>query len=384
MKIILHATGNIFESQKLLTQTYLEHLLNYYKSKASDCKLIIDEQQEVAQQLSLQSDCVELKEYADQDLLLFINSDIFFYVFSKEEVFDEYFKQSEQITFLKTEDKYQALLIQAGLLKQLVGADFDFRAKDLLQRLALALGEQKVERIEVENSLDFESLNNYRDLSRIFQDMLYEYKNHLLEQGVMMINPDSIVIEPSVKISSGTTILAGSYLTGKTKIAENCVIGPSARLENCQIAANVNIKDSTLIDSKVDSGTNVGPYAYLRPKSDIGKNCKIGDFVEVKNTKIDDGSKVSHLSYIGDGKVGKNVNVGCGTVFVNYDGKNKHLTEVEDNVFVGCNSNLVAPVKISAGAYIAAGSTITDAVPESTLAIARARQVIKNNWKSPK
>ena len=142
----------------------------------------------------------------------------------------------------------------------------------------------------------------------------------------------------------------------------------------------MSIKSSTIIDSQIGNGTTVGPYAYLRPGSRIGNNCKIGDFVEFKNASFGDGSKASHLSYIGDADVGSNVNIGCGVVFVNYDGKNKFRTVVKDNSFVGSNSNLVAPVTIEENSFIAAGSTITEDVPKDSLAIARGRQVNKADW----
>ena len=142
----------------------------------------------------------------------------------------------------------------------------------------------------------------------------------------------------------------------------------------------MSVKSSTIIDSQIGNGTTVGPYAYLRPGSRIGNNCKIGDFVEFKNASFGDGSKASHLSYIGDADVGSNVNIGCGVVFVNYDGKNKFRTVVKDNSFVGSNSNLVAPVTIEENSFIAAGSTITEDVPKDSLAIARGRQVNKADW----
>ncbi|MEG2380552.1 MAG: DapH/DapD/GlmU-related protein, partial [Oscillospiraceae bacterium] len=137
---------------------------------------------------------------------------------------------------------------------------------------------------------------------------------------------------------------------------------------------------TTGVDSTVGKSTNVGPFAYLRPNSHIGNDVKIGDFVEIKNSTIDDGTKVAHLTYVGDAEVGKNVNFGCGTVIVNYDGNKKHRTIIEDNCFIGCNTNLVSPVVIKKGAYTAAGSTITDEVPADSLAIARSRQVVKIDW----
>ena len=154
----------------------------------------------------------------------------------------------------------------------------------------------------------------------------------------------------------------------------------NSSIDNSTIGNNTEVKNSTIVDSTVGENTNIGPYAYLRPKSNIGNNVKIGDFVEVKNATIEDNSKASHLSYIGDAHVGKNVNIGCGVVFVNYDGKNKYKSIVKDNAFVGSNSNLVAPVIIEEGGYIATGSTITNDVPEYSLAIARERQIIKEDW----
>jgi bifunctional UDP-N-acetylglucosamine pyrophosphorylase/glucosamine-1-phosphate N-acetyltransferase len=135
------------------------------------------------------------------------------------------------------------------------------------------------------------------------------------------------------------------------------------------------------MDASIGDDTTVGPFAYIRPKADIRNHVKIGDFVEIKNSVIDDGTKVSHLTYIGDSDVGKNINFGCRTITVNYDGKNKFRTVIEDNAFIGCNTNLVAPVTVKNGAFIAAGSTITDDVDENSLAIARCRQTVKKDWK---
>lgn len=204
-------------------------------------------------------------------------------------------------------------------------------------------------------------------------------KGHM-EEGVTIIDTSNTYVEKYVKIGMDTILYPGTYLRGKTVIGEDCEVGPNAHLIDTVIKDSISIKDSTLVESKVDNNTSVGPYAYLRPKSDIGKNVKIGDFVEVKNSRIDDNSKVSHLSYIGDGDVGRNVNIGCGVVFVNYDGAKKNRTVVKDNAFVGCNVNLIAPITVEENAYVAAGSTITKTVPENSLAVARVRQDNKKDW----
>jgi len=215
------------------------------------------------------------------------------------------------------------------------------------------------------------------EAERIMQDRILN--KHMVE-GVTIINANNTYIEKKVKIGQDTIVYPGSFLTGTTEIGEDCLIGPDARIENTSIADRVEVRSSTLLESSVDSDTNIGPYAYLRPKSQIGKHVKVGDFVEVKNSTIGDNSKVSHLAYIGDGDIGQNVNIGCGVVFVNYDGKNKNRTTVKDGAFVGCNANLVAPVTVEEGAYVAAGSTITENVEEKSLAVARARQVNKPGW----
>lgn len=209
------------------------------------------------------------------------------------------------------------------------------------------------------------------------QDMI---KKRMMHSGVTLVNPESIYIEKNVVVGIDTIIYQGSRLMGQTQIGEDCLIGPYAEISDSSIQSQVNVKHSTVISSEIDCYSTVGPYAYLRPKSIVGKHVKIGDFVEVKNTIIADGVKISHLTYVGDGKIGENVNIGCGVVFVNYDGKQKHLTEIEAGAFIGCNTNLIAPVKVGKNAYVAAGSTITEDVPEDALAIARERQVNKTEW----
>ena len=204
-------------------------------------------------------------------------------------------------------------------------------------------------------------------------------KNHMTN-GVTIINPEHTYIEKTVTIGMDTVIYAGAILTGNTVIGEGCIIGQNSRIENSIIGNGVEVQSSTIIDSSVGDYTTVGPYAYLRPNSSIGEHVKIGTFVEVKNSKIDSHTSASHLSYIGDADIGKNVNIGCGVVFVNYDGKEKNRSIIGDNVFVGSNVNLIAPLIVRKDGYIACGSTITSEVPEGALAIARARQENKEGW----
>lgn len=227
---------------------------------------------------------------------------------------------------------------------------------------------------------DIAAVNSKVQLAEIGKIMRRRINTSLMEAGAIIIDSENTYLSAETKVGKDTVVYPGVITEGRVVIGENCIIGHNSRIVNSTIADGVDIQISTILDSFVDENTHVGPYAYLRPNSHIGKNVKVGDFVEVKNSVMKDGAKASHLTYIGDAEVGKNVNLGCGTVFVNYDGTNKYRTVVEDNCFIGCNSNLVSPVTVKEGSYVAAGSTITDDVPEDTLAVARARQVNKEGY----
>ncbi|ETT46937.1 bifunctional UDP-N-acetylglucosamine diphosphorylase/glucosamine-1-phosphate N-acetyltransferase GlmU [Paenibacillus sp. FSL P4-0338] len=204
-------------------------------------------------------------------------------------------------------------------------------------------------------------------------------RKHMLG-GVTIIDPASTYIGAEVEIGADTVLYPGTVLKGKTVIGEDCVIGPASEIEDCVIMDGAAVKHSVLNQAQVGTRASVGPFAYLRPGTVLGEGVKVGDFVEIKNATIGDGSKVSHLSYVGDAEVGKNVNIGCGAITVNYDGYNKFRTEIGDDAFIGSNVNLVAPVTVGKGAFIVAGSTITRPVSENDLAIARARQENKPGY----
>ena len=201
-----------------------------------------------------------------------------------------------------------------------------------------------------------------------------------MRNGVTIINPENTYISAAAEIGRDTVLQPGTMIEGHTVIGDKCVIGPNSQIVDSVIGDNTIVHSSVVLSSRIGSATAIGPFAHIRPDSNLGDSVKIGNFVEVKKATLGVGSKVSHLSYIGDAKIGSHVNVGCGTITVNYDGKNKHLTTIEDDAFIGCNSNLVAPVTVGKGAYVAAGSTITKSVPESSLAIARARQENKEGY----
>lgn len=202
---------------------------------------------------------------------------------------------------------------------------------------------------------------------------------HMME-GVTITDPDNTYIEAGVVIGEDTVIHPGSILRGRTRIGTDCVIGPYAELTDLEVEDGGIIRHSVLQGSQVKKQATVGPYTYVRPGSTLGEESKVGCFVDVKNTSLGRKSKISHLGYVGDAQVGEEVNIGCGAITVNYDGKNKHQTVIEDGAFVGCNVNMVAPVTIGKGAYVAAGSTIHRDVPEDALAIARERQTNKPEY----
>lgn len=202
----------------------------------------------------------------------------------------------------------------------------------------------------------------------------------LMEAGVTLVDPHSTYIAPEVVVGPDTIIYPNTTLEGNTVVGTNNILGPNTRLSNVTVGDNNHIHDSYAHDCEIKNDTVIGPFVHLRPDTVLSDKVKIGNFVEVKNSVVGAGTKLPHLSYIGDSDVGSKVNIGCGTITVNYDGKKKHRTTIEDGVFVGCNSNLVAPVTIGSESYVAAGSTITKDVPSRGLAFGRARQVVKENW----
>lgn len=201
-----------------------------------------------------------------------------------------------------------------------------------------------------------------------------------LEEGVEFIDIYSAYIDETVVIEAGAVIANNVTIKGNSVIHSGAYIGQSSVIKDSEIGSGTSVEASYIYSSKVGCNTAVGPFAYIRPGSVIGDDCKVGDFVEVKNATMGDGSKSSHLTYIGDADIGKNVNLGCGVVFVNYDGAHKYRSTVGDNSFIGCNSNLVAPVNVGEGVYVAAATTITDDVPGDALCIGRVRQTVKEGW----
>jgi bifunctional UDP-N-acetylglucosamine pyrophosphorylase / glucosamine-1-phosphate N-acetyltransferase len=207
----------------------------------------------------------------------------------------------------------------------------------------------------------------------------------LLAGGVTLLDPSTTFIDDGVTIGSGTVIHPGVTLEGRTRIGANCRIRSWVRITDCVIGDSVLINDScVIVESQVDAGGCVGPFSHLRPGSHMKAASHVGNFVELKKTVLGEGSKANHLSYLGDSTVGAGVNIGAGTITCNYDGEKKHQTVIEDGAFIGSDSQLIAPVRIGAGAYVAAGSSITDDVPPGALGVARGKQRNVEGWADKK
>ncbi|QRF22349.1 bifunctional UDP-N-acetylglucosamine diphosphorylase/glucosamine-1-phosphate N-acetyltransferase GlmU [Alicyclobacillus sp. TC] len=232
------------------------------------------------------------------------------------------------------------------------------------------------------------SVNDRFQLAQVEKIAQQRRNRELMLAGVTFLQPDSTWIGADVEIEADVTLYPGCVLEGCTQIAAGAVIGPYTRLVDAQVEAGAVVQNSVVLQSIIGEGAQVGPFAYIRPGSTVGARVKVGDFVELKNTRLGADSKVSHLAYLGDAVIGERVNIGCGVITVNYDGMQKHTTVVGDDSFIGSNANLIAPVQVGEGAYVCAGSTITDNVPDDGFAIARVKQETKPRyvkaWKQKK
>ena len=218
-------------------------------------------------------------------------------------------------------------------------------------------------------------VNSRRQLAELEAIMRERKLRELLDSGVTIVDPASTFVAPTVEVGQDSTILPFTILEGETAIGEDCIIGPRSRIAGSKIGNGCRIQESIVLESVMEEGVSVGPFAYIRPGTIVRQGARVGDFVELKNSTIGPGSKVPHLSYIGDCEIGAGVNIGAGTITCNYDGVHKHRTIIEDGAFIGSNTNLVAPIKVGQNALVGAGSTLTEEVPPGALAIARARQV---------
>jgi bifunctional UDP-N-acetylglucosamine pyrophosphorylase/glucosamine-1-phosphate N-acetyltransferase len=274
---------------------------------------------------------------------------------------------------------FQGAVLKKGLANiQPQNAQREYYLTDIFD-IFLASGD-KVETVCTQDFHEAMGINDRLQLSEAEQIIYDQIRKYWMTEGVTIINPLSVLIDSQVKLSKDVIIYPYTIIQGTTMIEEGSQIGPGTRLENCTCLQDCRIENSVAKEAIIGESCVVGPFAYLRPGTVLAKGVKVGDFVEIKKSHIGEGSKVPHLSYIGDSSIGKNVNIGAGTITCNYDGKLKHQPIIGDNVFVGSNTNFVAPVEVGNESVIGAGSTITRNVPENALAVERSQQRIINNW----
>lgn len=249
---------------------------------------------------------------------------------------------------------------------------------------SLLAAEEKIETLSISNSMEALGINNRVQLAEAEDVFFDRIRKYWMMEGVSIINPSSVFIDASVTLARDVVIHPFTIIRGNTTIEEGAVIGPGTTIEDCYCQQFCRIENSVARQAVIGEESIIGPFAYLRPKTKLAKGVKVGDFVEIKNSHIGEGSKIPHLSYIGDSTLGKNVNIGAGTITCNYDGKSKHDTIIGDNAFVGSNTNFVAPVRIGEKTVIGAGSTITKDVPANALAVERSAQKNIENWQKAK
>ena len=245
----------------------------------------------------------------------------------------------------------------------------------------LAKSKKRVVAVETNEPSEILGGNTRAELADIDLRMRRAKTQKLMTEGVTIFYPDTCVVDSDVEIGADTTIEPFVQIRGRTRIGSGCRIRSYSVIQDSNIADGVLIRQGCILqEATVERDAILGPYSHLRPGSEIGQGAHVGNFVETKKVRLGKGSKANHLTYLGDAEIGENVNVGAGTITCNYDGTKKHITIIEDNVFVGSDSTLVAPLTVGKGSYIAAGSCVTDDVPADALAIGRARQIVKENW----
>lgn len=257
-------------------------------------------------------------------------------------------------------------------------AQGEFYLTDVIQ--IFVQQELLVQAMVMQDAGEVQGINDRIQLAQAEAVLRSRVLEELMVEGVTVVDPSSTYVEQGVTVGRDTILLPMTFLSGDTKIGSGCKIGPSSKIVDSVIGNGVEVQFSVITGSSIGNGTVVGPYSYIRPGTVVGEDAKIGDFVEIKKSTIGNGSKIPHLSYVGDATIGEKVNIGAGTITCNYDGKNKFETVLEDGAFIGSNTNLVAPVKVGKGSVIAAGSTITKDVPEGALGVARERQSNIEGW----
>ena len=260
----------------------------------------------------------------------------------------------------------------------------EYYLTDVIGILVKAQVKAKVYAVQVDDAEETLGINSRMQLAQAEKILRRRKLVSLMDNGVTIMDVDSTFIDDQVNIEADTVIYPFTWIEGDTTIGRGSKIGPNSRIQNSAIGENATLHFTYAHDCQIGNDVIVGPYVHLRPNTVLADGVKIGNFVEVKNSQVGERSKIPHLSYIGDTDMGAGINIGCGTITVNYDGKKKHRTIIEDGAFIGCNSNLVAPVTVGQNAFVGAGSTITKNVPAQALAVARARQSIIDGWVTKK
>lgn len=300
------------------------------------------------------------------------------------------FKDLSSIERLVDETNSGILVVDSSFLKPAIGklepknAQNEYYLTDIIE-MAVAEG-QNVSTYTTFDSQEIQGVNTLSDLANINKELLKERINNFINTGVNFDFPETVLIDSSVEIEAGSRIGANVYLQGKTKIGKSSTIESTSVIINSSIGDNTYIKlGSRIEDSSIGNSCSLGPFCNIRPESEIADDVKIGNFVELKKASIGNESKVNHLSYIGDTEIGSRSNIGAGTITCNYDGTSKFKTIIKDNVFVGSNSTLVAPITIESNAYVGAGTLINKkTVPSGSLAVSRAQYKTIENWSSRK
>ena len=287
-------------------------------------------------------------------------------------------RQEDLMAFLNTPDPV-LVLCRAALPAEQAGPGFAYAAPgyELQESWKERMTNQVTAAELVSGWLPVFGPDTIAELEPLFRERIVREHQR---KGVRILDPNAVYIDPRVTIGAGTVLLPGTILKGECRIGAHCTIGPNALVDCCTVGDGVVINASQTYESTIGAGADVGPYAHIRPNCTVGEKCHVGAFVQLKNCVLGAGTKMSHLTYVGDADVGERVNFGCGTITSNYDGFKKHRTVIEDDVFVGCNTNLVPPVTVGRGAYIAAGTTVTRDVPPDALTVGRVRQENKEGW----
>jgi bifunctional UDP-N-acetylglucosamine pyrophosphorylase/glucosamine-1-phosphate N-acetyltransferase len=238
-----------------------------------------------------------------------------------------------------------------------------------------------VETVETGDMRDMQGINTRSDLAEAAAAVRRDRCEALMAGGVTIVDPATTYLGPEVRVGADTTLHPGVHLEGRTIVGERCDIRPGVRIVDSTIGDEVTILDHCLVTaSSIGNGARLGPFAHVRPDSEVMAGAHVGNFVELKKTRLGEGSKANHLAYLGDATIGDGVNIGAGTITCNYDGEKKHRTVIEDGAFIGSDTQLIAPVTVGRGAYVGAGSSITHDVPPGALAVARGKQVNKEGW----